>query len=292
MALVLWVEERMIVVDVSGHGSERYPAKVACPAPAELYDAVLRHDLRIALEAADAADAVTLDRFRAHDLEVETKPDSSPVTEADKAAETAIRRVLQASRPDDAVAGEEFGTTGRGERRWILDPIDATVNYMRGVPVWATLIALEEAGEIVVGVVSAPAMGHRWWAGRALGAFRNGDRMQVSTIGGLDEATLSLNSIVDHERLGWSGAADLSRRCARTRGFGDFLSFMFLADGAVDLVTEPIAAEWDLAPLIVIVEEAGGRFTDLTGQRTIRGGNAVATNGVLHDEVLGLLRPE
>lgn len=251
-----------------------------------MYGGVTGLDLRIALEAADAADAVTLDRFRAGDLRVETKPDMSPVTEADKAAEQAVRAVLRDAFPEDAVSGEEFGTEGADERRWIIDPIDATLNYMRGVPIWGTLIALERGGEIEVGVVSAPALGHRWWAGRGLGSWVNASRMHVSPIDSLEEATYSINSIVDHERLGWKGAMTLSERCRRTRGFGDFLSFVLLADGAVDVVTEPIAAEWDLAPLIVIVEEAGGRFTDRSGVRTVSGGNAVATNGLLHDEVL------
>jgi histidinol-phosphatase len=246
------------------------------------------NDLYVALAAADAADAVTMARYRSDDLRIETKPDMSPVTEADKAAEQAIRAVISQHRPDDAIAGEEFGTEGSGDRRWIIDPIDATLNYMRGVPVWGSLIALEEAGEIVVGVVSAPAMAHRWWASKGEGAWLNGSRMQVSNVDRLEDATYSMNSLVDHERLGWDWAFDLSRTVKRTRGFGDFLSFMFLADGAVDIVTEPVAAEWDLAPLIVIVEEAGGVFTDLDGNRTVRGGNAIATNGLLHEAVRSL----
>jgi histidinol-phosphatase len=246
-------------------------------------------DLRIALEAADAADAVTMGRFRSPDLDVDTKADASPVTEADRAAELAIREVIGAARPDDAIAGEEFGTAGSSRRRWIIDPIDATLNYMRRVPAWGTLIALEVDDEITVGVVSAPAMAHRWWAARRHGAWLNASPMRVSSIDRLDQATYSMNSLVDHERLGWGGAVEISRRCARTRGFGDFLSFMLLADGAIDVVTEPIAAEWDLAPLVVIVEEAGGRFTDRAGARTVRGGNAIATNGLLHDEVLGII---
>ncbi|MEE9582820.1 MAG: inositol monophosphatase family protein [Acidimicrobiia bacterium] len=255
-----------------------------------LYGPVIRSDLRLALEAADAADAVTLSHFRSTGLRVETKPDLTPVTEADRAAELAVRQVFEKAHPNDAIAGEEFGETGTSKRRWIIDPIDVTVNYMRGVPIWATLIALEDAGDITVGVVSAPAVGHRWWAARGLGAFRNGSPMQVSNVDSIEEATLSFNSLVNHEEHGiGEEAARLSRRCLRTRGYGDFLSFMFLADGGVDIVTEPIAMEWDLAPLDIIVTEAGGRFTDLNGARTIRGGNAVATNGLLHEEVLEAL---
>ncbi len=252
---------------------------------------MIRADLRVALEAADAADAVTLDRYRSlAGLRIKTKADLTPVTEADTATERAIRGVLDAVRPNDSILGEEYGETGASQRRWIIDPIDATINYVRGLPVWATLIALEDADGVAVGVVSAPAIGHRWWAGRQLGAYRNGEPMQVSTITSIEKATLSFNSLVSHEEHGIGGqAAALSRRCALTRGFGDFLSFMFLADGAVDIVSEPIAKVWDLAPLDIIVTEAGGNFTDMDGKRTIRGGNAVATNGHLHDEVLELL---
>jgi histidinol-phosphatase len=250
-----------------------------------------RADMRLALEAADAADAVTLALYRSSALRVDTKPDMTPVTEADRAAERAIRQILEAARPEDAIFGEEYGETGSAPRRWIIDPIDATVNYMRGVPVWGTLIALEDPDGIAVGVVSSPALGHRWWAGRGLGAFRNASPMRVSTIDSLDEATLSFNSIVAHEEYGLGEQVTaLSHMCGRTRGYGDFLSFMLLADGAVDVVTEPIAKEWDLAPLGIIVTEAGGTFTDLQGERTIRGGNAIATNGLLHDEVLEIMR--
>jgi len=249
-----------------------------------------RADMRLALEAADAADAVTLDLYRSSDLRIETKSDMTPVTEADQAAERAIRRVLETARPEDAIAGEEYGETGSAHRRWIIDPIDATVNYMRGVPVWATLIALEDSDGIAIGVVSSPALGHRWWAGRGLGAFRNATPMRVSKVDALDEATLSFNSIVTHEQHGFGEQVTaLSHMCGRTRGYGDFLSFMLLADGAVDVVTEPIAKEWDLAPLDVIVTEAGGTFTDFRGERTVRGGNAIATNGLLHDEVLAIM---
>jgi len=250
-----------------------------------------RADLRLALEAADAADAVTLALYRSPALQIETKPDMTPVTEADQAAERAIRQVLETARPKDAISGEEFGETGSAQRRWIIDPIDATVNYMRGVPVWGTLIALEDPDGIAVGVVSSPALGHRWWAGRGLGAYLNASQMRVSTIDTLGDATLSFNSIVTHEEHGLGEQVTaLSRSCARTRGFGDFLSFMLLADGAVDVVTEPIAKDWDLAPLDIIVTEAGGTFTDLQGEHTVRGGNAIATNGLLHDEVLAMMR--
>ncbi len=248
-----------------------------------------RRELRAALEAADAADHVALRRFGAADLSVETKDDESPVTEADRGSEQAIRAVLAAAFPGDAVLGEEYGETGAAGRRWIIDPIDATINYVRGVPVWASLIALEDAEGVAVGVVSAPALGTRWWAARGGGAWHDGRRIEVSAVDALGDAHLSFNSVAAAEQAGIPRAAALSAACARTRGFGDFWSFMLLAEGAVDVVLEPVAKVWDLAPLIVIVEEAGGRFTDLNGARTIAGGNALATNGRLHDAALAIL---
>jgi histidinol-phosphatase len=248
-----------------------------------------RRELRSALEAADAADRVTLARFRASDLAVDVKDDESPVSDADRTAEQAIRSALATTHPADAVLGEEYGASGGSGRRWIIDPIDATVNFVRGVPVWGSLIALEDDEGVAVGVVSAPALGTRWWASRGGGAWNDARPMTVSTTANLAEAHLSLNSVTAAEEAGMLGVLTLSRRCARTRGFGDFWSFMLLADGAVDVVVEPVAKVWDLAPLIVIVEEAGGRFTDARGNRTIAGGNAVATNGLLQAEVLAIL---
>lgn len=250
----------------------------------------LASDLRLALEMADAADAVTVPRFRAPDLAAEAKPDRSPVTEADCAAEQAMRALLARERPGDGILGEEFGATPVGERRWILDPIDATANYLRGIPVWGTLIALEQAGEVVVGVVSAPLLGRRWWASRGGGAFGNGSSLAVSRVADLAHAQLSYNAQVTFEECGRGpqGLA-LSRRCWRTRGFGDFWSHMMVAEGAADLAVDPIAAVWDLAPLQVIVEEAGGRFSDFDGAARLDGGNAVASNGLVHDAALAIL---
>lgn len=249
----------------------------------------LRRELRAALEAADAADAVTMPRFRAADLVVDLKADSTQVSEADKGAERAIREALTRVFPDDGVLGEEFGEERGSGRRWIVDPIDATANYVRGIPAWGSLIGLEADGEMVVGVVSAPALGARWWAARELGAWRNGARIRVSEVVSLDEAQLSFNSIVDCEAQGLGDEVlALTRRCRRTRGFGDFWSFMLLAEGAVDVVVEPIAQLWDLAPLQPIVEEAGGTITDLHGRRVVAG-SSVATNGHLHEAVLEAL---
>jgi histidinol-phosphatase len=243
-------------------------------------------DLTTALRAADAADAVTLPRFRSPDLRVDTKADASPVTEADQAAERAIRTVIAADFPGDAILGEEYGSQDGGDRRWIIDPIDATVNFVRGVPVWGTLIALEQDGRGACGVVSAPALGRRWWAERGGGAWVDGAPMRVSGVAVLSDAQLSLNSPDGLDGDALARVLALSRRCSRTRGFGDFWAFMLLAEGAVDIVVEPVAAVWDLAPLQVIVEEAGGSFTGLDGSPGYDRGNALATNGLLHQAVL------
>jgi histidinol-phosphatase len=235
---------------------------------------------------------VTLRRFRAHDLKVETKPDLTPVSEADHAAEQLIRDRLSSARPGDVVLGEEFGTEGSSSRRWIIDPIDGTKNYVRGVPVWATLLALEEDGVMRVGVVSAPALGHTWWAVKGEGAFADGSPIGVSKVRALEDAHLCYSDFKWWDEYGLQAEFEaLARACWRTRGFGDFWSHILVAEGAADIAAEPIVALWDLAPLLVIVEEAGGRFTDLAGNVTADGGSAVSTNGILHDEVLAALAP-
>ncbi|MBU1227305.1 MAG: histidinol-phosphatase [Actinobacteria bacterium] len=250
----------------------------------------LGHELQLALELADLADAIALPLFGSLDLAVETKPDATPVTRADRAAERAIRDRLAVARPSHGVVGEEYGTEGPGDARWIIDPIDGTMSFIRGIPVWGALIGLEVEGKMVVGVVSAPAIGFRWWAAAGLGAHRNGGPIRVSTVSDLADAQVSYNSFATAEAHGIGPQmADLERRTWRTRGYGDFWSFMLVAEGAVDVAVEPVGALWDLAPLQPIVEEAGGRFTDLKGNPTPAGGHALATNGILHDEVLALL---
>lgn len=249
-------------------------------------------DLELALELADIADRISAARFRASDLVVSTKPDRTPVTEADRAVEAALREKLADARPDHAVLGEEEGATGAADARarWIIDPIDGTANYLRGVPVWATLIALEENGQLVVGVVSAPAMSQRWWAVRGGGAFANGEPIRVSQVSRIEDAHLCSDGFDSWER---HGGADkfmgLVRRVWRTRGFGDFWQHMLVAEGAVDIALEPAVNLWDLAAIQVIVEEAGGRFTDLKGDARADGGNCCSTNGLLHDQVLAAL---
>jgi histidinol-phosphatase len=249
-------------------------------------------DLALALELADAADALSLARFRALDLVVETKPDLTPVSDADRAVESALREVLAARRPDDALVGEEYGDTGSGDRRWIVDPIDGTKNFVRGMPVWATLIALSERGETVLGVVSAPAMGRRWWASRGAGAWTSDldgsvRPCRVSQVGVLTDAYVSYSSL-----NGWGGAgfADLLQSVWRTRAVGDFWSHVLVAEGAVDISCEPEVSLWDIAPLQVIVEEAGGTFTDLAGVPQPDRGSIVCSNGLLHAATLELLQ--
>lgn len=253
-------------------------------------------DLALALELADIADEITLGRYGAADLEVETKPDLTPVTEADTAVERAIRDRLATSRPQDSVLGEEFGDTGGGPRRWILDPIDGTKNFVRGIPAWATLIALQEADAVTVGVVSAPALHRRWWAARGQGAFVDDGlsarprRLRVSSVAELGDAQLCLSAAINWETVGrLDGVLELERRCWRTRGFGDFWSYMLVAEGAAEIGGDAEASLWDLVAMQIVVEEAGGRFTDLTGAVRADGGNALATNGLLHEAALEIL---
>jgi histidinol-phosphatase len=242
---------------------------------------------------ADAADALTLDRFGALDLRVDTKPDLTPVTDADESAEELLRASLTAHRPDDSVFGEELGgTPAFTGRQWVLDPIDGTKNFVRGVPVWCTLIALLVDGTPVVGVVSAPALGRRWWAGAGEGAFTSfGDakrRISVSGVDDLASASLSFSDLT-----GWgdrrSRFLDLTDEVWRVRAYGDFWSHCLVAEGAVDIAIEPDLKPWDLGPLDLLVREAGGTFTNFHGESGPHGVSAVSTNGRLHDAVLARL---
>ncbi len=252
-------------------------------------------DLRLAHVLADDADSLTTSRFRALDLHVVTKPDLTPVTDADTTVEEGIRRTLGRARPRDAVLGEEQGSLGHSQRRWVVDPIDGTKNFVRGVPVWATLISLMVEDEVVVGVVSAPLLHRRWWAASGGGAWTGRSLMRaaechVSDVSRLDDASLSYASLSgwdDVDRL--DAFLALSRRCWRTRAYGDFWSYMLLAEGAVDLAAEPDLELYDMAALDVIVREAGGRFTSLDGSPGPLGGNALASNGRLHDQALAFL---
>jgi histidinol-phosphatase len=254
-------------------------------------------DLALALRLADAADAITLDRFRAADLRVTRKPDRTPVTDADTATEDALRAVLGTERPGDVVLGEERGgelsENGRG---WVLDPVDGTKNFSRGVPVWATLIGLTVHGHAVVGVASAPGLGRRWWGAAGLGAWASDNggpprRITVSGVADLADAYLSTTDFRTFSEEGdlerWIALADA---CWETRAFGDFWQYCLVAEGVVDVAVDRAASVWDLAALVPILEEAGGRLTDLDGVATHDGGNALASNGLVHDAALDALR--
>ncbi len=252
-------------------------------------------DLELALRLADLADSISLPRFRAQDLVVETKPDSSPVTDADRAVETAIKALLATERPNDALIGEEFGNTGSGSRTWIIDPIDGTANFMRGVPVWASLIALAIDGKAVVSVVSAPALGRRWWAAPEFGAHTSDvdgttREIQVSKVSDLANASLSYNNLQLWDQAGkLEQLVSLSRQIWRTRAYGDFFSYMLLAEGSVDIVAEHDLKVYDIAALVPIVEQAGGKLTALDGPLTDETSSVLATNGKLHGAATGAL---
>ncbi|MCB0891202.1 MAG: histidinol-phosphatase [Propionibacteriaceae bacterium] len=250
-------------------------------------------DLRLAHMMADNADSLTMSRFKALDLQVTAKPDLTPVSDADVAVEDAIRRTLKTARPRDAVHGEEREDTGWGPRRWVIDPIDGTKNFVRGVPVWCTLIALLEDGVPTVGVVSAPALSRRWWAGLGRGAHTSfaGTQRQIAVSGvrELSAASLSYSDLT----TGWDDRRErfvaLTDEVWRVRAYGDFWSYCLVAEGAVDIAAEPEVKLWDIAPLDILIREAGGTFTSIDGQPGPHHGSALATNGLLHDQVTRLL---
>ncbi|MEL4317924.1 histidinol-phosphatase [Leifsonia sp. YIM 134122] len=255
-------------------------------------------DLALALEIADAADAIALARFRAADLVVETKPDRTPVTDADQAVERAIRERIAAARPGDGIFGEEYGVEGDSNRQWIIDPIDGTANFLRGVPVWGTLIALTIDGVPVVGVASSPALGRRWWGSRGAGAWTadaaadgGARRIAVSGVRELADASLSFQSIAQWRDAGYlDRLLGLAETVWRDRAYGDLWSYTLLAEGLVDVVAEFDVKPYDVAALVPIVEEAGGRLTSVTGDVQLAHGSSLATNGLLHDAVVSALR--
>ena len=270
-------------------------ASSSAPAPAvaaEPDGAAWADDLRLALELADAADAISTERYRSADLHVSLKPDRTHVTDADQAVERAIRWGIEQHRPGDSFYGEEYGDDGASHRQWIVDPIDGTANFLRGVPVWATLISLVVDGVPVLGVVSAPALGRRWWATTGGGAFssEHDGPLRVSGVRDLADASISYNGL-DY----WMSAGrldqllDLTRQVWRTRAYGDFWSYMLVAEGAVDMAGEFDLQPYDMAAVIPVVQEAGGRFTSADGDDGPWHGSALATNGLLHDAVLGVV---
>jgi histidinol-phosphatase len=256
----------------------------------------MNSDLELALEMAAAADQLAMSRYRALDLSIETKPDFTPVTEADRAVETKLRELLAGNRPDDGVIGEEFPNTNESaSRTWIIDPIDATKNYVRGVPVWATLIALAVDGKPEVGVVSAPAMGRRWWASPQDGAFTQDvdgsiRSLNVSAVRDLADASFSFSDSVGWEALGSDVLSRITSSVWRSRGYGDFWSHLLVAEGAVDIAIEPELQSYDMAAFVAIVLASGGTVTGANGQDPLIAGNAVTTNGLLHNAVLYLIK--
>lgn len=247
-------------------------------------------DQDLALKLADAADEISLSRFRAVNLRIESKPDSSQVTDADRSVEERLRAILKRHRPEDAIVGEEFENEGSSDRTWIIDPIDGTANYLRGLPIWATLIALRVSDQIQTSVVSAPAMGRRWWAQRGNGSFtRDFDGririLSVSKVSELAQSSMSYNSLQHWDRAGkLDSLVALSSKVWRTRAFGDFLSYMYLAEGSLDMVSEHDLKIYDIAALVPIVEEAGGRFSALAGPLTNESSSVLATNSLLHEQ--------
>ncbi len=254
------------------------------------------NDLALAIRLADAADSITLARYQSIDLVVTTKPDNTPVTDADKAAEEALRALIKNHRPDDGIVGEEFGNdAGGAERYWVIDPIDGTKNFLRGVPTWATLIGLIEKQSdgsevVVVGVVSAPALFRRWHASEGNGAFVSvnkaaPERIHVSQVSEIKDASISYSDFIGWgERL--APFQNLLADAWRTRGIGDFWSHMLVAEGAVDVAVEPSLALWDMAALDIIVREAGGRFTNVAGSDGSLGGSGLSTNSAIHQKIV------
>ena len=257
------------------------------------------NDLALAMRLADAADSITLARYQSIDLVVSTKPDNTPVTDADKAAEEAIRALLKNHRPDDGIVGEEFGNdAGGAQRYWVIDPIDGTKNFLRGVPTWATLIGLIEKQSdgseiVVVGVVSAPALFRRWYASEGNGAFLSvnkaaPEKISVSQVSEIKDASISYSDFIGWgERL--APFQELMASAWRTRGMGDFWSHMLVAEGAVDVAAEPSLAVWDMAALDIIVREAGGRFTNVSGVDGSLGGSGLSTNAAIHQKIVDQL---
>lgn len=255
----------------------------------------LAEDLAFALSLADLADAISHERFRSADLEVSMKPDLTEVTDADRAVEASIRGSIEQNRPGDSIYGEEFGTIGDSPRQWIIDPIDGTSNFVRGVPVWSTLIALAVDGTPVLGVASAPALGRRWWGAHGLGAHTRdldgSERgIRVSGVSELEHASASLSGLDRFERAGrLENYLELARAVWRTRDYSDAWPYMMVAEGTVDVAGEYGLQPYDMAALFPIVQEAGGRLTSMEGEPGPWHGSALATNGLLHDAVRTIL---
>nr|WP_208402611.1 inositol monophosphatase family protein [Lysinibacter cavernae] len=263
----------------------------------------MSEDLALALALAAEADIISMERYRASDLTVATKPDRSNVTDADQSVERAIRSRLQTERPGDSILGEEYGVsaasdafeTKDGKRQWVIDPIDGTANFMRGVPGWATLISLEVDGVPQVGVVSSPSSNKRWWATRGGGAWMStaggqAQQLRVSAVAELSDAWLSFQSVMQWDEAGYlPELINLTRAVWRDRAFGDSWAYMLLAEGLIDVAGEFDVKPYDLSAVVTIVEEAGGRFSGINGEPGAWNGNSLATNGLLHEQALSIL---
>lgn len=296
-------EEQRYHLDAVARQSSREPPRiledVTSPTPTPSwsapFDGDLTDDLALALRLADAADEVAMARFDAPDLDIRTKADASHVTEADLAVEQRIRGILETERPADGIFGEEFGVSGEGARRWIIDPIDGTANYLKGIPMWTTLIALEIDGAPRVGVASQPSLGRRWWAASGQGAWTNtpsGEprRLQASAVDDISASSVSFQSVAQWDETGHTDQLlRLSRAVWRDRGYGDTWPYMLLAEGRLEFVAEFGVKEYDIAALVPIILEAGGRFTDFEGRDSLASLSSLATNGILHDDFLALL---
>ncbi len=262
----------------------------------------LDDDLRFAHVLADSADAMNMDRFKSLDRTARTRPDMESVVQAENAVEKLVRDQLRRSRPRDAVLGAGAGLVGAGSRCWVVDAITELENYVRGVPVWATQISLLEVSEggyrPVVGVVSAPALSRRWWAARDHGAFTgrsltSASRLRVSGVATLADASFAYTTITGWEEDGrLNNFLALSRDAWRTRAYGNFWSYMMVAEGAIDICADPRLSPGDMAANAVIVTEAGGAFTSLDGNPNPLSGSAAASNGLLHNELLEYLNPD
>lgn len=252
-------------------------------------------ELDFALDMARTIDTLTMSRYRSLDLHIETKPDRTPVTEADRAAELSLREMIAERFPADGILGEEFDDVNpEADRKWILDPIDGTRNYLRGVPVWATLIALIDKGQPVMGVVSAPALGRKWWAARGQGAFTQDidgsvRSIKVSGISNLADASFSFSDHEGWDAFGANSLTALQNSVERVRAYGDFWSHMMVAEGVVDIAAEPELSPWDQAALIPVIREAGGIVTGLDGSDVMESGSSLTTNGLLHDDVVRII---
>lgn len=254
----------------------------------------LEKELQFVLNLCDEIDQYTLSSFEKREFSVMTKADLSPVTEIDQETERRIRTAIEKEFPEDSIEGEEYGIeSNQSSRSWIIDPIDGTKNYLRGIPVWGTLIALCVDGQPVLGVVSAPSLHRRWWASKGNGAYVNSKKITVSKIDELSMVEASYGNIIQFKNAGLPGALDrMVESFGRVRALGDFWSHMLVAEGVMECGIDPVCEAWDVGPIKIIVEEAGGTFTSIKGEDTIYGKSGVSSNGILHKQLMDVITNE